>query len=100
MGPSLQPLRLRQLFKQRLGFLQIRGIEPLDEPAVDGGEEIAGLGGLAQSAFKRIDKGPRLSWDNHGLNGMALWLRRVRGQNEPFVVLRAVVDDGNFTRAS
>ena len=41
MGANLQSQRLRQLFKQRLGFLQIRGIEPLDEPAVDGGEEIA-----------------------------------------------------------
>jgi len=41
-----QPQRSRQLIQQRLRFLQIGGVEPLGEPAVDGGEEVAGLGGL------------------------------------------------------
>jgi len=36
----------RQLFEQRLRLFQIGGVEPFGEPAVDGGEEVAGLGGL------------------------------------------------------
>ncbi len=43
----LQPRRLRQFVKQRLCLLQIGGVEPLREPAIDGGEEVVGFGGLA-----------------------------------------------------
>ncbi len=43
----LQPQRLRQLVEQRLRLLQIGGVEPLGEPAVDRCEEVAGIGGLA-----------------------------------------------------
>ena len=39
----LQPQRSRQIFEQRLRFLQITGAEPLGEPAVDGGEEGSSL---------------------------------------------------------
>lgn len=53
-----------------------------------------------RAGFNRIDQSPHLRWQYHGLDGLALWLRSVRGENEPFVVVRAVVDDGSFTRAS
>ena len=43
----LQPQRLRQLVEQRLRLLQVGGIEPLGEPAVDGGEKVVAFGGLA-----------------------------------------------------
>ncbi len=42
-----QPGRSRQLFEQRLRILRIGGVEALGEPDVDGGEEVAGVGGLA-----------------------------------------------------
>ncbi len=38
---------LVQFVEQRLRLLQIGGIEPLCEPAVDGGEEVVGFGGLS-----------------------------------------------------
>ncbi len=36
-----------QFLQQRLRLLQIGGVKPLGEPAVDRGEEVAGFGGLA-----------------------------------------------------
>jgi hypothetical protein len=39
--------RLRQLLKQSLRLLQVERVEALDEPAVDRGQEIAGLSPLA-----------------------------------------------------
>ncbi len=44
LDATLQPLRLRQLVQQRFRFLQIGGVEPLGEPAVDRGEEVVGFG--------------------------------------------------------
>ncbi len=41
------------LVEQRLGVLQIGGIEPFGEPAVDGGEQVAGLGGLPCACHRR-----------------------------------------------
>src|SRR6516225_7322510 len=38
---------IAQLVEQRFGTLQIGGVEALGEPAVDRGEKIARLGGLA-----------------------------------------------------
>ncbi len=46
-GRALQSLWSGQFFQQRLRLLQIGGIEPLGEPAVEGGKEVVGLGGLA-----------------------------------------------------
>ena len=46
-GATLQSQRLRQLVEQRLCLFQIRRVEALGEPAVDGGEQVAGFGGLA-----------------------------------------------------
>jgi hypothetical protein len=40
-------LRLRQRVEQRLGVLEVGGIEPLGEPAVHRGEEVVGLDPLA-----------------------------------------------------
>ena len=34
-------------FEQRFGILQIGGVEPLGEPAVDRGEQLTALGGHA-----------------------------------------------------
>ncbi len=42
----VQPQRSRQLVEHRLRLLQIGGVEPFGEPAVNGAEEVAGLGGL------------------------------------------------------
>ena len=53
-----------------------------------------------RTEFKRVDQSPQLRWQNHSLDGLALWLRSVSGEDEPFVVVRAVVDDSSFTRAS
>ncbi len=39
----LPPLRSRQLIEQRLCLLQIGCVEPLGEPAVDGGEQVVGF---------------------------------------------------------
>src|SRR5215831_2288167 len=36
-----------QLFQQRLGLLQVSGVEALGEPAIDRGQQLAGLGTLA-----------------------------------------------------
>ncbi len=36
-----------QLVEQRLGVLEVRSAEAFGEPAVDGGEEVSGLGGFA-----------------------------------------------------
>ena len=38
---------LTKLVQQRICLLQIGGVEALGEPAVDGGKQVAGLGGLA-----------------------------------------------------
>ncbi len=46
-GATLQPRRSNQLVEQRLRFLQIGGVEPLGEPVVDRGDEVASFGGLA-----------------------------------------------------
>ncbi len=43
MGSNPQLQRSRQLIEQRLRFLQVGGVEPLGEPAVDRGEQLAGL---------------------------------------------------------
>jgi len=42
----------RQLFEQPLRFFQVGGVEALGEPAVDGREEVAGLGAAALVAAK------------------------------------------------
>ena len=46
-GTNLQPQRSKQRIEQCLCVLQTCGAELLSEPAVDRGEEVAGLGGLA-----------------------------------------------------
>ncbi len=35
---------LRQVLQQRLGLIQVERVEALSEPAVDGREQVAGLG--------------------------------------------------------
>ena len=41
-----------KFIEQRLGLLQIGGIEPPGEPPVDGSPQLAGLGGLALGVRK------------------------------------------------
>src|SRR6266853_3692485 len=38
---------LRQRVQQRLGLLQVSGVEALGEPAIDWGQELVGFGALA-----------------------------------------------------
>ncbi len=49
------------LVEQGLGLLQIGGIEPLGEPAVDRGEEFAGLGRLVLGVRMRAEQGSKAS---------------------------------------
>ncbi len=57
LGATLQPLRSRQLVEQHLRFLQIGGVEPLGEPAVYWGKQIAGSSneGAARAAAAGAD---------------------------------------------
>ena len=55
----LQLSRAKQIIEQRLRLLQIGGVEPLGEPAIDGGEVVAGLGGSAIDGRRKLRHGCR-----------------------------------------
>ena len=44
---TLGIIRLRRFIEQRFGLLQIRGVEPLGEPTVEGSQKIARFGSPA-----------------------------------------------------
>ncbi len=73
-GVTLQFMRLRQLFQQRLRLLQIDGVKPLLEPAVDWGEEVVGLRGFALGLPEAGEAGvsdrcSRSSWGHRAGSG-------------------------------